>query len=137
MGRTLPTEPREQHCPRCGGEVDCFPNHKCSLPDVSLKDFHRLEGSVAQCECGLTWVLGTSPVTGMYPWWNAEGWFARWRRERHQRKEAARKRRYLEERSGIVVLPTVNANPDVLPPSAAVAPRGQGSDPGHRLGDPE
>ena len=79
-----------------------------------------------------TWVLGTSPASGMYPWWNAEGWFARQRREHRRRKEIARRRARYEQGAnpdGIVLLADVHPlGGDLesdLPPSAAIKPPGR------------
>ncbi len=76
-------------------------------------------GTVWRCDCGCTWV-GDGVV------WRREGRYARWRRERPERKEQRRLIREYQQSArvgGCVVLDDVHIAPeDGLPPSAALKP---------------
>lgn len=71
--------PRPPH--RCGpGQRGTWPGHD-----------HELPGTVLQCEeCGRTWVARMAdPRSGLVVRvWEREGWWARWRRERRNAKNA-------------------------------------------------
>lgn len=75
------------------------------------------KGTVWACDCGWTWRSDSDA-------WRPEGWFARWRRERRSLKDRLDGVDLVLTRHdpGVHLVPDVSADPNVLPPSAAILP---------------